>query len=80
MKDTTKAVYKYNKENCIQLNIQLNKKTDADIIEHLDNLHESKRGYVLRLIRNDIYEPKTDSDWEKFKQAQNDLWDKFKRG
>jgi hypothetical protein len=35
------------------LNIRLNDRTDADIIEFLDSL-DNKRGYILDLIRSDM--------------------------
>ena len=41
------------RENTVSLNFRLNKNTDADVIEHLDK-QENKRGYIKRLIRQDI--------------------------
>lgn len=49
----TEAVYKYNKINTIQVSLKLNKKTDADVIARLNEM-ESKRGYIIDLIREDI--------------------------
>ena len=48
-----RAIGKFNKLNtkCVQL--RLNFKTDADVIEKLDNV-PSKMGYIKNLIRKDI--------------------------
>lgn len=48
-----KAVNKFNKEKTKCVNLRLNLKTDADILEKLDNV-PSKMGYIKELIRNDI--------------------------
>lgn len=50
----TKASNRYDKENTKSVLIKLNKKTDGDIIRHLDNLNETKMGYIKRLIRQDL--------------------------
>lgn len=53
----TEASKKYNKENTIQLNIKLNKKTDLDCITVLDRVGDQgqpKADYVKKLIRYDI--------------------------
>ena len=42
-------------KNTTHVNLKLNKKTDADILEHLDQ-QESKQGYIKGLIRKDIKE------------------------
>ena len=44
---------KYDKNNTIQIKMKLNKKTDADIIEHLETM-ENRQGYLKELIRSDI--------------------------
>lgn len=49
-----RATAKYNAANTIQLQLRLNTGTDADVIAHLETLEESKRGYILRLIREDM--------------------------
>ena len=49
----SKASMKYNETNVKQLKLALNKKTDADIIEHLEKIH-NKQGYIKELIRRDI--------------------------
>lgn len=48
-----KASNKYDKENTKQIALRLNKKTDADIIEHLEK-QGSKQGYIKELIRKDM--------------------------
>lgn len=48
-----KATVKYNANNVKQIKINLNRKTDADIIEHLDRT-ENVQGYIKQLIRQDI--------------------------
>lgn len=48
-----KAVNKFNKEKTRCIQIRLNKNTDADILEKLDNV-PSKMGYIKELIRNDL--------------------------
>lgn len=47
------AVKKYDKENTVHLHLKLNKGTDKDILDLLDQV-ESKQGYIKRLIREDI--------------------------
>ena len=42
---------KYKKERTKRIVLELNKNTDADIIEHLDNLEEPKQTYIKKLIR-----------------------------
>lgn len=53
-----KSKVKWLSENRNRLNkrylLELNRNTDADVIEKLDNLTESKQGYIKRLIRKDI--------------------------
>ena len=43
----------WRKENQQRLNLHMNKKTDADIIAHLEQ-QDSKQGYIKCLIRQDI--------------------------
>lgn len=50
---TLEAINRYQKKNVIQLNIRLNKKTDADIIAALEAAG-NKQGYIKELIRLDI--------------------------
>lgn len=52
-KSEIKAATKYNAENTKLLQIRLNFKTDADILEHLETV-SSKMGYVKELIRADM--------------------------
>ena len=48
-----KAQAKYDKANTRQIHLKLNRRTDADVIQALDNA-ESKQGYIKLLIRADI--------------------------
>ena len=48
-----RAIKKYEAKNCVRLSMKLNKVTDADILERLEEV-ESKQGYVKDLIREDI--------------------------
>lgn len=45
--------YKYDKVNARQLRVKLNRKTDADIIEHIEK-QSNIQGYIKALIRADI--------------------------
>lgn len=56
-----RANNKYNKENTILLNIRLNKRTEADIIEYIDKrcTVDGKRhlkSYIMSLIQKDMEE------------------------
>lgn len=44
---------KYNSKNVKQLKLNLNKKTDDDIIQHLDQ-KDNVQGYIKKLIRDDM--------------------------
>jgi hypothetical protein len=46
-------IKEYDRKNCRQLCLKLNKRTDADILAILDQL-ENKQGYIKALIRADI--------------------------
>lgn len=52
---TLEAINRYQKKNVIQLNIRLNKKTDADIIAALESV-SNKQGLIKALIREKIKE------------------------
>ena len=56
MANDIKYITKYQKANTKQINIRLNKKYDADIIEWLDLLGEDfgKATYIKQLIRDDM--------------------------
>lgn len=43
----------YQKENIKQIKINLNKKTDAKLIEHLEK-QPNKQGYIKKLIADDM--------------------------
>ena len=48
-----KAQYKYDSKNTKQVILKLNKKSDSDILEKLEN-SENRQGYIKELIRNDL--------------------------
>ena len=48
-----RANAKYDKTHTVQVQLKLNKKTDDDIIAHLNAL-KNKQGYIKNLIREDI--------------------------
>jgi len=48
-----RASKKYEAENCVRLNLKLNKKTDADVLTRLAAVG-NKNGYIKDLIRADI--------------------------
>lgn len=48
-----KAIQKYDKANTVQIKMKLNKHTDADILQKLDEV-DSKQGYIKKLIRDDL--------------------------
>jgi hypothetical protein len=50
---TENAMTRYVKKNIVSVPFRLNRKTDADIIEHLQTI-DNRQGYVKRLIRDDI--------------------------
>lgn len=47
------ATPQYDRENTRRINLKLNKKTDDDIIQHLES-QENIQGYLKRLIREDM--------------------------
>lgn len=48
-----KAQRKYDAENTRQVHLKLNRRTDSDVLEKLDNV-QSKQGYIKELIRRDL--------------------------
>ena len=48
-----RAIQKYDAKNTRQIHLKLNVKTDADILEHLDQ-QENVQGYIKDLIREDM--------------------------
>lgn len=48
-----RAQLKYNKANTKQVTLRLNKRTEADIIERLEEVG-NKQGYIKALIRADV--------------------------
>lgn len=47
------ATPQYDRENTRRINLKLNKKTDDDIIRHLES-QENIQGYLKQLIREDM--------------------------
>lgn len=52
-KQRVKASIKYNKNNVKQIKINLNRKTDADIIKYLEGA-DNVQGLIKDLIRRDM--------------------------
>lgn len=48
-----RARLKYEAENTVQVKLKLNKNTDGDILQRLEEV-PSKQGYIKSLIRADI--------------------------
>lgn len=48
-----RASAKYDKNNTRLIQMKLNKKTDADILAHLDAM-DNRQGYIKELIRKDM--------------------------
>ena len=48
-----RAIQKYDASHTRQIHLKLNMKTDADILEHLDQ-QENVQGYIKDLIREDM--------------------------
>lgn len=47
------AQARYDKRNTRQINLKLNIRTDADVLEKLESV-DSMQGYIKRLIREDV--------------------------
>lgn len=47
------SIMKYDRENTVQIKLKLNKKTDADILQKLEE-SGNKQGYLKALVRQDI--------------------------
>lgn len=50
-----RASKKYDQKNTKMLSVKLNKKTDADIFEHIEKI-DNKQHYIKTLIRKDLGE------------------------
>ena len=48
-----KAQRRYDAENTRQVHLKLNRNTDKDVLDKLDEV-PSKQGYIKRLIREDL--------------------------
>ena len=53
MNNASKAQLKYDEANTTQVKLKLNNKTDADILDWLNQM-KNKQGYIKELIRRDI--------------------------
>jgi hypothetical protein len=53
MENKYKAQARYDKKNTVSVSLKFNKKTDADILERLDEVN-SKQGYIKTLVREDM--------------------------
>lgn len=53
-----RAIKKFESTNIKQITLKFNIRTDADILERLAGITESKLGYIKRLIREDIQKNK----------------------
>lgn len=50
----SKAQSKYDKANCVYVSLKLNRNTDADIIQKLQSIPDSRQLYIKKLIEADI--------------------------
>jgi len=48
-----RAIKKYDAANTVKILLKLNKKTDADILQKLEDVG-NKQGYIKELIRKDM--------------------------
>ena len=48
-----RAKTKYDKKNCVQILMKLNRNTDSDILDKLESV-DNKQGYIKSLIRKDL--------------------------
>lgn len=53
MADNYKYTKKYDENNTTRVQLKLNNKTDADIIEYLESV-DNKQGTIKRLLREEI--------------------------
>lgn len=54
---------RWDKANTVVVTLKLNRNTDADIIEKLEETY-NRQGYIKQLIRDDIYNIKRDDSSE----------------
>lgn len=52
------SIKRYQTANIKQISLQLNKKTEADLLEYIESL-DNKQGYIKALIRADMERNKT---------------------
>lgn len=58
------ATAEYDRNNCTRVNLKLNNKTDADIIERLGGV-ENVQGYIKAIIRNEMEGERTMKHFER---------------
>ena len=68
------ASQEYDRINTTRINLKLNNKTDADIIEKLKGT-ENVQGYIKELIRNNMEEEKTMEKKYTIKPEYLDMWE-----
>ena len=64
------ATQEYDKNNTTRFNLKLNNKTDADIIERLDEV-ENVQGYIKAIIRNEMEGAR---EMKKFERKTSELY------
>ena len=52
--DQLEYIDEYRRKNQTTITVRLNKKNDADIIEYLANISDSKQGHIKNLLREKI--------------------------
>lgn len=75
------ATAEYDKMNCTRINLKLNNKTDADIIDRLEK-EDNMQGFIKNLIRNEIKGEKkmTKFGWHIIHQfAGNPTWEELNK-
>ena len=64
------ATQEYDKNNTTRINLKLNNKTDADLIEKLESV-KNVQGYIKAIIRNEMEGERT---MKEFKKVTNELY------
>ena len=54
VKNDYKYIGQYLKENTVSVNVRMSVKSDADILQRLEEIDEPKATYIKRLIREDM--------------------------
>lgn len=53
--DRNQKFYSWRDKNVVRYELTLNRKNEADVIDFLD-LQQSRRGYIINLVRKDLAE------------------------